>query len=48
MRQFMLILIIFLLIVVVGGFLALGLFPRPLHQHAVHQMLPTSAIGSPS
>jgi hypothetical protein len=46
MRQLILILIIFLLIVVIGGFLALGLFPLPLHQHQVHQTLPTSAVGA--
>ncbi len=46
MRQFILILIVFLLIVVTGGFLALGLYPLPLHQHPVQQTLPTSAIGA--
>jgi hypothetical protein len=44
MRSFLLIFILFLLVVIGGGFLALGMFPLPLHQHQVHEVLPTSAI----
>jgi hypothetical protein len=45
MRSFLLILILFLAVVIGGGFLALGMFPLPLHQHPVHEVLPTSAVG---
>jgi Tfp pilus assembly protein PilX len=45
MRSFVLILILFLLVVIGGGFLALGMFPLPLHQHQVHEVLPASAIA---
>ncbi|GAB0114974.1 hypothetical protein [Acidisoma sp. C75] len=41
MRSFLLILVILLLVVAGGGFVALGMFPLPLHQTQVHQMLPT-------
>jgi Tfp pilus assembly protein PilX len=44
MRSFVLILILCLLVVIVGGFLVLGMFPLPLHQHQVHEALPASAI----
>ncbi len=44
MRSFLLIFSLFLLVVIGGGFLALGMFPLPLHQHQVHEVLPTSAI----
>jgi len=42
MRSFLLILILFLLVVIGGGFVALGMFPLPLHQHQVHEILPNS------
>jgi hypothetical protein len=45
MRQFLLIFILFLLVVAGGAFLALGMFPLPLHQHQVHEVLPTSAVN---
>ena len=44
MRGFLLVVILFLLVVIGGGFLALGMFPLPLHQHQVHEVLPASAI----
>ena len=44
MRSFLLVVILFLLVVIGGGFLALGMFPLPLHQHQVHEVLPASAI----
>ena len=45
MRSFLLVLILFLAVLIGGGFLALGMFPLPLHQHQVHEALPTSAIN---
>jgi hypothetical protein len=44
MRSFLFVLIIVLLVVAGGGFLALGMFPLPLHQHEVHEILPNSVI----
>ncbi|MBW4023337.1 MAG: hypothetical protein HIU92_09385 [Proteobacteria bacterium] len=45
MRSFLLFFILFLLLVVGGGFIALGMFPLPLHQHQVHEVLPASAVN---
>lgn len=45
MRSFLLILVLFVLVVLGGGFVALGMFPLPLHQQQVHQILPNSAVA---
>ncbi len=44
MRSFLLVFIVVLLVVLGGGFVALGMFPLPLHQHQVHEILPNSVI----